>query len=98
MLETDDYEKSLNKIFKLTSDSNGKLLLDDLLIRFVGMSKVKAGGFPFICTSNTYERDFQEYKDHGYKIDLVDPIDVVNGEVKEINLDGHKLIKKLLNK
>lgn len=98
LLETDVYEKSLNKIFKLTSDSNGKLLLDDLLIRFVGMSKVKAGGLPFICTSNTYERDFQEYKDHGYKIDLVDPIDVVNGEVKEINLDGHKLIKKLLNK
>ena len=98
ILETEDYEKSMNKLFELTSDSEGRLLPDDLSVRFVGMSKVKAGGFPFICTSSTYERDFQEYVDRGYEIDLVDPIDIVNGEVKEVSLDNHKLIKKMLNK
>jgi hypothetical protein len=98
LLDTESYEQSLEKLFSLTTDSKDRVIVDDLLIRFVGMSKVKAGGFPFICTSNTYERDFQEYIDRGYEVDLVNPIDVVNGEVKEVSLDNHKLIKQMLSK
>ena len=56
------------------------------------MSEVKAGGFPFICTSNTSVRDFEEYTDRGYQIDLVNPIVVQDGEVKEVDLSDVKNI------
>ena len=91
--ETDDYISSIDKIFELSHNQ-----IDDLLIKFVGMSKVKAGGFPFICTSNTSVRDFEEYTDRGYQIDLVNPIVVQDGEVKEVDLSDHRKILKALGR
>ena len=70
--------------------------IDDLLIRFVGMSKVKASGLKFVCTTNTYDRDFEEYLARGYRIDLVNPFVVQDGEVIEKDLSDYKKIKKVL--
>ena len=91
--DTNDFDESLKKIFKLTNNQ-----IDDILIRFCGMSKVKASGLPFICTSNTYDYNFKEYTDRGYHIDLIDPILVEDGELKELSLDSHRKIKKVLGR
>ena len=48
--ETDNFDESLKKVLELTDNH-----IDDLLIRFCGMSKVKASGLSFICTADTYE-------------------------------------------
>ena len=91
--DTNDFDESLKKLFKLTNNQ-----IDDILIRFCGMSKVKASGLPFICTSNTYDYNFKEYTDRGYHIDLIDPIIVEDGELKELSLDSHRKIKKVLGR
>ena len=91
--ETDDFDESLKKLFEIT-----KSQIDDILIRFCGMSKVKASGLPFICTTNTYDFDFKEYTDRGYHVDLIDPIIVEDGEVKVRDLTTHRTIRKVLNR
>lgn len=85
------YSRELDKLFKMTHYQ-----IDDLLIRFVGMSKVKASGLKFVCTTNTYDRDFEEYLARGYRIDLVNPFVVQDGEVIEKDLSDYKKIKKVL--
>ena len=90
---SEKYEDELKKLFEMCNYQ-----YDDLLVRFVGMSKVKASGLPFVCTTDTYEMDFHEYTERGYSIDLVDPIIVEDGEVKELSLDSHRKIKKILGK
>ena len=89
--EANDYVESINKIFELTNNN-----IDDLFVRFVGMHKVKICTIPFVCTTNTSEILFKEYTDRGFMLDLVDPIVVKDGEVKEIDLEDHRKLRRIL--
>ena len=62
------------------------------------MSKLGVSGTKTICTSNPNEKLFEEYTKRGFNIDLVNPIEVVNNHIEEIDLNTHKTLKKVLDK
>ena len=88
--EVNDYDESLKYLMELVRNQ-----IDDLLVRFIHMSKVKHGDVSFICTTNPNTYPFREYIDRNYMIDVVDPIDVDNGEVKVLSLNKDRSITEL---
>ena len=72
--------------------------MDDMFVRFLGMTKVGVSGTKTLCTSNINEKMFDKYTKKGYNIDLVNPICVVDNHIKEIDLNTYKTLKKILNK
>lgn len=89
----DDPMQEYFKMLRLTNCE-----MDDMFVRFLGMSKLGVSGTKTICTSNTNDRMFSEYIKRGYKIDLVNPIEVINNHIEEIDLNNHKIMKKVLDK
>ncbi|MBP3766037.1 MAG: hypothetical protein J6G98_02520 [Bacilli bacterium] len=89
-------DNPMQEYFKLLKLTNFEM--DDMFVKFLGMSKIGVSGTKTICTTNTNESLFREYIKRGYAIDLVNPIKAVNNHIEEIDLSGHKVIKKVLDK
>jgi hypothetical protein len=81
----------VNKIYNICNKS-----LDDFFVRFLGMSKLGVSNQKIICTTNTYEYDFVNYSEKGYTIDLVNPIEVVDGDIEEKDLSYVRTIRRVL--
>jgi len=88
--DVDNYDESLKRLMGLVRNQ-----IDDLLVRYIHMNKVKHGDVSFICTTNPNRYPFREYIDRDYMIDVVDPIDVDNGEVKVLSLNKDRSITEL---
>ncbi len=89
-------DNPMQEYFKMLKLTNFEM--DDMFVRFLGMSKLGVSGIKTICTSNANDTLFSEYTKRGYEIDLVNPIKVVDNHIEEVDLNYYKTLKKVLDK
>ena len=89
LLKVNDYDNAVKKVMELS-----RFRIDDFLVRFIHMSKVKHGEQSFICTTNPNIYQFREYRERGYRMDIVDPIVVKDGELTTEDLSYYRSLER----
>ena len=91
--EVKNKKEELEKLKKLVNNS-----LDDLFVKFLGMSKIGPSLVKEIYTTNTATADFKEYEEHGYNVELVNPIEIQDGKIKEKDISYINTVRKMWEK